>query len=77
MLLAVRAPGRTPAFEAFEGVGCAAGLLDGPVALASALVATGGPAAGPGQAVTRTNVANMAVHRSQLCFENVHLSLWA
>ena len=43
----------------------AAGLLDGPVVLAAALLAAGGPAAEPGQAVIRTNVGNLVLNLLQ------------
>lgn len=55
-------------FEVHEGVGCGTGALDGPVALAAALVAVSGPAAPAGQAVIRSNVASMMVRPIQ-CFE--------
>lgn len=48
-------------FEAHEGVGCGTGALDGPLALAAALVAASGPAAPAGQAVIRSNVASIMV----------------
>lgn len=44
---------------------CAAGLLDGPLGFAAALLAAGGPAAEPGQAVIRTNVGNLALNLLQ------------
>lgn len=61
VLLGGRGNGRGPAFEPAEGSGCATGLLDGPLALAAALLAAGGPAAEPGQAVIRTNVGNLSM----------------
>lgn len=60
-LLGSRGGGRAPAFEPAEGSGCVSGLLDGPLALAKALLAAGGAAAEPGQSVIRTNVGNLAV----------------
>ncbi len=61
VLLGTRGGGRARLFEVCEGVGCGSGALDGPVALAAALVAAGGPAAPAGQAVIRFNVASMVV----------------
>lgn len=57
--------GKSPVFEAYEGVGCVSGAADGPIAMAAALVAVGGPAAPAGQAVVRANVAHMVVSHSR------------
>lgn len=64
VLLSLRI-GKSPVFAAFEGVGCVSGAADGPIAMAAALVAVGGPAAPAGQAVVRANVANMAVSHNR------------
>lgn len=56
----------------------AAGLLDGPVVLAAALLAAGGPAAEPGQAVIRTNVGNLVLTLLQEASEvwGCRIRLW-
>lgn len=53
-----------------------AGLLDGPVGLAAALLAAGGPAAEPGQAVIRTNVGNLVLNLLQEAAEVTALLVW-
>ena len=47
---------RAPAFEVAEGAGVTTGLLDGPLALAAALLAAGSAASPPGQVQSCTSM---------------------